>query len=167
MISMNLAQQIESLRGMTVGQLKKKYVEVFGEECRSYHRTFLFKRIAWRLQAQTEGDLSERARRRSGELANEADLRLRMPRDCRFAEPPAPERPRARTLKGGRDRRLPSVTNQLVRDYQGRQIVVQVITGGFEYDGKTYRSLSGVAKAVTGTHWNGYEFFGLSKKGWK
>lgn len=164
---MNLTQQIESLRGMTVGQLKKKYVEVFGEECRSFHKTFLYKRIAWRLQAQTEGDLSERARRRAGELANEADLRLKMPKECRFAEPPAPERTQTAKLEGGVDRRLPMTSNLLVREYQGRKIEVKVVAGGFEYGGKTYRSLSAVAKAVTGTHWNGYEFFGLRKKGRK
>ena len=164
---MNLTQQIESLRGMTVGQLKKRYVEVFGEECRSFHKAFLFKRIAWRLQAQDEGDLSERARRRAGELANEGDLRLKMPKECRFAEPPAPGRSQTAKLEGGVDRRLPMTNNLLVRHYQGRKIEVKVVTGGFEYNGKTYRSLSAVAKAVTGTHWNGYEFFGLRKKGRK
>ena len=66
---------------MTMGELRGKYLEVFGEETRSYHKAFLRKRIAWRLQALAEGGLSERARRRAGELANDADLRLRAPRD--------------------------------------------------------------------------------------
>lgn len=164
---MNLTQKIDALRGMSVGQLKKKYVEVFGEECRSYHRQFLFKRIAWRLQAQAEGDLSERARRRAGELANEADLRLKMPKDCRFAETPDPRRTQTLPFDGSQERNLPIIKDQLVREYQGKKIIVQVVTGGFEWDGKKYLSLSAVAKAVTGTHWNGYEFFGLRKKGRK
>ena len=49
---------------MTVGQLRQKYLGVFGEESRSNHKQFLFRRIAWRIQALAEGGLSERARRR-------------------------------------------------------------------------------------------------------
>lgn len=74
-------QEVQGLSRMTVGELRDKYIEVFGEETRSYHREFLRKRIAWRIQAQAEGDLSERARRRAEELANDADLRTRAPRD--------------------------------------------------------------------------------------
>jgi len=55
-------QEVQGLSRMTVGELRDKYIEVFGEETRSYHREFLRKRIAWRIQAQAEGDLSERAR---------------------------------------------------------------------------------------------------------
>ncbi len=74
-------QKVQGLTRMTVGELRDKYLEVFGEETRSYHREFLCKRIAWRIQALAEGDLSERARRRAEELANDADLRTRAPRD--------------------------------------------------------------------------------------
>ena len=65
----------------SLGELREKHLEVFGEETGSYHKEFLRKRIAWRLQAVAEGDLSERARRRAEELANDADLRTRAPRD--------------------------------------------------------------------------------------
>ncbi len=58
-------KQIEEVQQMTVKQLHAKYQEVFGEESRSNHRQFLVRRIAWRLQALAEGDLSERARRRT------------------------------------------------------------------------------------------------------
>ena len=70
-----LPEQIEGLRHMTVGQLKDRYFEVFGEQSRSNHKQFLFRRIAWRIQANAEGGLSERARRRALEIANDADLR--------------------------------------------------------------------------------------------
>jgi hypothetical protein len=69
--------QIDELSRMTVGQLRQKYLEVFGEESRSNHKQFLFRRIAWRIQALAEGGLSERARRRALEIANDADLRIR------------------------------------------------------------------------------------------
>ena len=61
--------------------LRAKYREVFQEETRSRHREHLFRRIAWRLQALAEGDLSERARRRANAIAQDADLRRIAPRD--------------------------------------------------------------------------------------
>jgi len=66
---------------MTVGQLKAKYQEVFGEMSRSNHKQFLFRRIACRMQANAYGGLSERARRRTLEIANDADLRIRAPKN--------------------------------------------------------------------------------------
>ena len=73
-------EQIEALRSMTVSRLRERYREVFGEESRSNHKQFLFRRIAWRLQANAEGDLSERARKRALEIADDADLRIRAPK---------------------------------------------------------------------------------------
>ena len=72
-------KEIEELSRMTVGQLRQKYSLVFGEESRSNHKQFLFRRIAWRIQANAEGGLSERARRRALEIANDADLRIGAP----------------------------------------------------------------------------------------
>lgn len=60
-----------------------------------------------------------------------------------------------------RDRRLPIPGTVISKAYKGTIINVQVLDKGFEYDGKPYRSLSSIAKAVTGQHWNGYLFFGL------
>ena len=78
--AMQMQKEIDALSRMTVGQLREKYMEVFGEESRSNHKQFLFRRIAWRIQALAEGGLSERARRRALEIANDADLRIRAPR---------------------------------------------------------------------------------------
>ena len=78
--AMQMQKEIEALSQMTVGQLRQKYLDVFGEESRSNHKQFLFRRIAWRIQALAEGGLSERARRRALEIANDADLRIRAPR---------------------------------------------------------------------------------------
>lgn len=66
-------REIENLRKLTVGGLREKYLEVFGEESRSGNKDYLFRKIAWRLQAEAEGDLSERARRRVMEIANDTD----------------------------------------------------------------------------------------------
>ena len=65
-----MRKEIDELSRMTVGQLRQKYIEAFGEESRSNHKQFLFRRIAWRIQALAEGGLSERARRRALVLSN-------------------------------------------------------------------------------------------------
>ncbi len=62
---------------MTVGQLKQRYIDVFGEETRLNIRQFLILRVAWRSQSLAEGGLSERARRRAIEIANDTDIRVR------------------------------------------------------------------------------------------
>src|SRR4051794_537854 len=66
-----LAMEIERLRKLKTKALKTRYRELFGEESRSSNRAHLFRRIAWRLQAKAEGDLSERARKRAVEVADE------------------------------------------------------------------------------------------------
>ncbi len=73
------ASRLAALQRMTVAELRGKYAEVFGEETRSRHKRHLIRRIAWRLQANEEGDLSERARRRAAELAADSDVRMTPP----------------------------------------------------------------------------------------
>ncbi len=156
-------QEIQQLSRMTVRELREKYLEIFGEQTRAFHKDFLRKRIAWRIQVLAEGDLSERARRRAEELANDADLRIRTPRDPlgKYAEP---EKARTTTsqISNARDPRLPLPGTFLSREFQGRDIVVKVLDEGFEYDGRRYTSLSAIAQEVTGTKWNGFLFFGIA-----
>ncbi|MGI8962015.1 MAG: DUF2924 domain-containing protein [Bryobacteraceae bacterium] len=154
-----VGMKIESLKTLKTGELRTRYRDVFGEASPSFNRAHLFRRIAWRLQADAAGDLSERARRRALELANDSDLRLRAPR-CFWREI---ER------KGdspNRDPRLPPAGTALERVYQGQILRVTVLAKGFEYHGKHYVSLSAIAQRVTGTRWNGFHFFGL-KQEWK
>jgi hypothetical protein len=162
---MDTRAQIESLRSLTTGQLRDKYAEVFGEPSRSYNRQFLFRRVAWRIQALAEGGLSERARRRALEIANDADLRVRPPRGA-FAEngPPSGDHVTVVRVKRGADDRLPMPGSLLVRDYRGQQVVVKVLEDGFVYADRRYSSLSAIAQEVTGTKWNGYVFFGCARK---
>ena len=160
---MNVGKEIAALKRMTVTELRKKHLEVFGEPTSSGHKDYLVKRIAWRLQALAEGGLSERSRRRAEELANEADLRTHAP----SARPEANQGGvMTRTLVAfDHDPRVPLPGSILTRCYKDRDIVVKVLPKGFEYDGEIYRTLSAVAKAVTGKHWNGYHFFNLSQNG--
>ena len=79
-MSINVGKEVAALQRMTVKELRARYGEVFGEPTLAQNRAWLVKRIAWRLQALAEGDLSERARQRAAELACDADLRLNPPR---------------------------------------------------------------------------------------
>ena len=120
-----IREQIEELRHMTVGQLKEKYREAFGETSRSNHKQFLFRRIAWRLQANAWGGLSERARRRALEIANDADLRIRAPKNFLKQELDT-TRTAATAIEPTQDPRLPIPGTLLVRRYRGKDIVVRV-----------------------------------------
>jgi len=158
-----MREGIEALRHMTVGQLKQKYRDVFGEASRSNHKQFLFRRIAWRMQANAWGGLSERARRRALEIADDADLRIRAPRNFLKVELDESRTIETRVAPT-EDPRLPIPGTMLVRRYRGMDIVVRVREDGFEYDGHVYRSLSSAVRVATGTPWNGFAFFGLGGK---
>jgi len=159
-MALDIAKELAAMRRMTVTQLRTRYVEVFGKQTRSSNRQHLIRRIAWRLQSLEHGTLSQRARRKAAELADEANLRLTAPKDAPLAA--ASPRP----VKAGqyRDRRLPPPGNVIARAYKGQSLRVTVLEDGFEYEGLRYRTLSAVAKAITGSHLNGYAFFGLAQR---
>ena len=150
--------QIEALRLLKARALRVKYRELFGEESRSSNRGYLFRRVAWRLQALHEGDLSARARERAQQLAVDADLRLRPPGS--FSK--QIEAAQAAQSSARRDARLPHAGTELARKYKGQLIRVKILEQGFEYSGMQYESLSAIAYRVTGTRWNGFAFFGLN-----
>jgi hypothetical protein len=143
---------------MSPAELRTKYQEVFGEATRSGNKHFLVKRLAWRLQSEAEGGLSERARRRAAELARDADIRTTMPRAPQKSIGPASQPVASRIARSSS---LPMPGTVLTRQYKGRTIEVTVLANGVEWDGQVYRSLTAVAKAITGSHWNGRLFFGL------
>jgi hypothetical protein len=90
--------------------------------------------------------LSERARRRAEELANDADLRLNAPK-AKAAEVPV-EGTTVKPLPAQSDERLPPPGTILTRPYKGQTVQVQILTSGFAYQGEVYPSLSAVAKAA-------------------
>jgi hypothetical protein len=161
---MLLHHEITALQRLTIQQLRTRYAEVYGEGTSASNRVWLIKRIAWRLQALAEGDLSERARRRAAELANDADLRSSPPKEIQATVVRA-DRPETAVLPFKTDDRLPPAGTILTRQYKGAVVQVQVLLQGFEYQGQVYKSLSAVAKAVTGSHCNGYLFFNLGQPG--
>ena len=167
--------EVEALGRLTVGQLREKHRGLFGEPTNSANRSYLVKRLAWRVQSLAEGGLSDRARARAVELARDADLRTTLPRPPTAAGEAGTTTvtvPLPAKAKPSAHNRLPGPGTVLTRTYRGTRVTVKVLKDGFEHDGTVYRSLSAVAKAVTGTHWNGHLFFGLkqhptNKKGGK
>jgi hypothetical protein len=158
-------REMAALERMTLAELRSRYAELFDEPTRSRHRQSLMRRVVWRLQALAEGDLSERARRRAKELANDADLRLSPP-GPRHLPPSIPSSSAAtRSMSAGNG--LPAPGTILTRLYKGRLLEVTVLTDGFAYRGERFATLSAVAKHITGSHWNGHLFFGLTQKGTK
>ena len=154
-------REIESLRRASMADLRKKYQEAFHEETRCRHREHLFRRIAWRLQALAEGDLSERARLRAQQTAQDGDLRINAPLDF-FSV--GGERVHTTAGQNGRepDRRLPLPGALLTRKWKERTVLVEVLAKGFRFENRQYSSLSAIATAITGTRWKGLAFFGLT-----
>ena len=164
-MTLNVTRELSALEQMTTRELRTRYQEVFQEACRSNHRTWLIRRILWRMQANAEGDLGERARQRAAEIANDSDLRTKAP-----PSPPPTANASTAAVKQAAvsfsgDRRLPLPGTILTRDYKGRTYQVTVLSKGFEWEGQIYKSLSAVANAITGTHTSGYLFFRIKSKG--
>jgi DUF2924 family protein len=152
---MALPEEIEILRRLDVPDLLARYREVFAKEPRSKNRSYLWKRIAWKLEEQRLGGLSQVARDRLEELIQQIEV----PKD----------------EDGGRGvkRRPPTVPppknnlavgTTITRVWHGQAVQAKVLEDGFEHDGKVHKSLSAVAKAITGAHWNGRLFFGLTAR---
>jgi len=159
-MDLNIGKEVAHLQRMTMKELRGRFAEAFGENTNANNKAWLVKRIAWRLQSLAEGDLSERARRRAAELANDADLRVLPPREKKVtpvaAEPPSP-------AHLSDDSRLPMPGAIIAKKYKGRLLTVKVLANGFEFEGTIFRSLSALAKTITGSHSNGFHFFGLNK----
>ncbi len=156
----SIAAQVMALQKMRIAELRERYLELFGEETTSRNKTWLFRACAWRIQELAFGGLSERAKQRAKEIVRESDVRPRR----RDEVPPIPgtnTKVVAFRPKPVSNDPLPGTV--LTRAYKGREIHVRVLENGFEYDGQPYRSLSAVAKAVTGSHWSGRAFFGLTR----
>jgi hypothetical protein len=164
---MNLADGLAALPQLTMAQLRQRYAEVFGEASRATNKTWLIRRLAWRLQSLALGDLSQRARARARQLANDADLRLSPPKKS-MAQTSAPVGEELAAVASAvaaapRDPRLPPPGTVLTRIYKGQQLNVTVLASGFAFQGQNFASLSALAKAITGSHCNGYHFFRLTK----
>ncbi len=147
-----IREQIEDLREMKVFQLVERYREVWGKEPRCKNKTHLWRRIAWKIQEQKLGGLSKVAKRRLDELIAEIELPANNTRTASgvLRKPRRPDDPAPGTV--------------LVRKWRGQEIRVLVRDDGYECNGELFRSLTAVARAITGSRWNGRLYFGLTKR---
>lgn len=152
-----ISREIRRLRDLSVSGLQDEYLLRFGTESRSCNKDFLWKRIAYRLQEAREGGLSDRAKARVAVLGPGTQLRTRPPAEFH-------KKVEAEVEAAHRDPRLPPPGTILHREYEGRVYDVTVLADGFDYGAEKYRSLSAVAKEITGTSWNGFLWFGLEKR---
>jgi hypothetical protein len=151
----NVHRELVALDAMTVGELAEKYRELFGVPTRSRNKGYLRKHVAWRIQERAEGGLSPRALERIEQLAPQAPVRWR----ASIAQQSDAERGASSSTKPARDPRLPPPGTVLTRAYAGIEHQVTILTDGFEYRGQRHRSLSQIARLITGTAWNGFTFF--------
>lgn len=131
-----------ALKTAATSELKAKWREIFDSEPPPYNRRFLESRLAYRIQELTYGGLKPQTLARLEALAERNDGGNITMRRIR-----------------GDDK--PIAGTRLNREYQGIEHCVTVLNDGFEFQGRPYQSLSAIARAITGTRWNGWVFFGL------
>jgi hypothetical protein len=157
-VSESIIRDIQALQRMTVGQLRVEWQRLYGEPTRSRNRTYLWRRLAWRVQELQLGGLPDGTKQRILALAPATLSRPQMPPGYLPAPVGCPTPP---GLTPTRDPRLPAPGSTIVREYRGQQLRLQVLDDGFELGGVHYDSLSEAARVVTGQHWNGPLFWGL------
>jgi hypothetical protein len=138
--------RLAALKSMSVNDLKAEWQALFNAPAPNNSRTFLESRLAYRIQELTYGGPNKQTRRLLDLLADEVEGTLT--RKAQIADP-----------------RNPVVGTKLIREWDGTAHTVTVLKEGFEWGDQRYKSLSAVARAITGTRWNGYRFFGLRE--WK
>ena len=148
--------KIMSLKEKSLSELKVVYEELFnGKKAPSSNKIYLWRKIAYRMQEIDSGGLSAQAEGKIQELIQEYD-----PINNKTLRPDTPAiNESAKKLK--RDKRLPIPGTVITKEYKGKVLQVKILESGYEYNNKKYRSLSSIAKEVTGAHWNGFLFFGL------
>ena len=137
--------RLATLKAMSVKDLKAEWEKLFGGAAPNNSRVFMEFRIAYRIQELTYGGSDRETRRMLDLLADEVEGHARRKR--RIADP-----------------RNPVTGTKLLREWDGVEHTVTVLKDGFDWQGRKFKSLSAVARAITGTRWNGYRFFGLRER---
>jgi hypothetical protein len=137
--------RLAALKAMSVNELKTEWQALYDAPAPNNSRNFLEGRLAYRIQELTYGGPDKQTRRLLDLLADEVEGTLT--RKAQIADP-----------------RNPVVGTKLIREWDGVAHTVTVLREGFDWDGRRFKSLSAVARAITGTRWNGYRFFGLRER---
>ncbi len=136
----NIISRLAELKTADSTKIKEMWRELFESEPPPYNRPYLESRLAYRIQELSLGGLSKETQRRLRDLAARKED------------------------KGARKPTLFTPGIMLVREWHGAVHKVTVLHDGYEYEGQRFRSLSRIARVITGTNWNGHAFFGLRKK---
>jgi hypothetical protein len=137
--------QLAALKTTPTPELKARWRELFGKEPPPFNRKYIESRLAYRLQELAYGGLKPETIKRLEALGEQLDGGNIVVRRTRVEDKP---------IAGTR----------LIREWQGVEHCVTVLQDGYEYSGRPYKSLSAVARAITGTRWNGWIFFGLKNQ---
>jgi hypothetical protein len=143
----SVLRQMAMLKSMSLEQLRDKWLDLYGAEPPKYKKQFLIKRLAYRIQELFYGGLSEQAKAHLRKVA--------------MNDPVATVKRRIPEKRKANETILPGT--RFVRIWKDRRYEVVAQAEGFEYDGRIFKSLSAVAREITGTRWNGKVFFGLKK----
>jgi len=144
-IDQSVLARLAALKAKSVNELKSEWRSLFGSDAPNNSRNFLTIRIGYRIQELTYGGPDKSTRRMLDALADEVDGTLTRKRQII-------------------DPRNPVAGTKLIREWDGVAHTVTVLRDGFEWEGRRYKSLSAVARTITGTRWNGYRFFGLRER---
>ncbi|MCU9848934.1 DUF2924 domain-containing protein [Defluviimonas sp. WL0024] len=139
--------RLAALKTIPTPELKAQWRELFDSEPPPFNRRYLESRLAYRIQELAYGGLKAETIRRLEQLGEELDGGDKKKRGVRL------------------DRDRPITGTRLLREWQGIEYVVTVTADGFEWQGRPYKSLSAIARTITGTRWNGLVFFGLKRQG--
>ena len=137
--------RLAALKTMQTPELKAQWRELFDSEPPPFNRRYLESRLAHRIQELAYGGLKPETVRRLEKLGEELD---------------GGDRKKSRVRADA----MPIVGTRLIREWQGAEHVVTVTADGYEWQGRPYKSLSAIARAITGTRWNGWVFFGLKSR---
>ena len=142
-MSDSVLARVAALREMATPELKQHWRELFGSEPPAYNRRFLESRLGYRIQELAYGGLKPETVQRLEALGEQLDG----------------GKIDVRRKRADQDR--PIAGTRLIREWQGVEHTVTVTQDGYDWQGRPYKSLSAVARAITGTRWNGWTFFGI------
>lgn len=149
--------EILELKENSLGELQAKYAELFpGQQAPSNNKVYLWRKIAYRLQELEYGGISTEAQDKIQQLILQFD-----PINNKALRPDDALKERPKKTKLNRDKRLPIPGTVIIKEYKGIQLEVKILESSFEFRNKVYKSLTAIAKEITGAHWNGYLFFNL------
>jgi hypothetical protein len=138
-----LEAEVARLPDLGLDELRARWKALFGHPApKSLRRNFLARAVAYQMQVEAYGGLSETTKRRLREIA-------------------AAVRRGDANAAGVGNRTRPGT--QMIRQWKDKTHTVTALHEGFEWDGQVYKSLSAIAKAITGTNWNGFAFFGIKR----